>query len=63
MKRIFDIIFSLFGIIILLPLMLGISLIIKLFSETPILFKQKRVGLNEEQFYLYKFCTMKILEL
>ena len=39
--------------------MLGISLIIKLFSETPILFKQKRVGLNEEQFYLYKFCTMK----
>ena len=59
MKRIFDIIFSLFGIIILFPLMLGISLCIKFFSETPILFRQKRVGLNEEQFYLYKFCTMK----
>ena len=59
MKRLFDIIFSIIGIIILLPFMVIVSVIIKIFSRTPILFKQKRIGLNGASFYLYKFCTMK----
>ena len=59
MKRFFDIIVSMTGIIILLPLMLILCIIIKIFSSTPILFKQKRIGINETSFYLYKFCTMR----
>ncbi len=58
MKRLFDIIFSTIGIIILSPVMVIVSIIIKIFSQTPIIFKQKRIGLNEKYFYLYKFCTM-----
>jgi len=59
MKRLFDITFSFVGIILLLPLMIFLGILIKLFSDTPILFKQKRVGINESIFLLYKFCTMK----
>jgi len=58
MKRLFDIVFSLIGLIILFPLMIIIALSIKLFSNTPILFIQERIGVNETKFYLYKFCTM-----
>ena len=58
MKRLLDIIFSMIGIIVLFPLMVMVSIIIKMFSQTPIIFKQKRIGLNENDFYLYKFCTM-----
>ena len=57
-KRIFDIILSSIGILLLSPLMLFVCLLIKIFSKTPILFKQKRIGLNETEFILYKFCTM-----
>jgi len=59
MKRLFDIIFSMIGIIILSPLMVIVAIIIEMFSQTPIIFKQKRIGLNENYFYLYKFCTMR----
>ena len=58
MKRIFDIIFSIIGIIIFSPLMLIIALLVRLFSSTPIFFIQKRVGMDEVEFCLYKFCTM-----
>ncbi len=59
MKRLFDIIFSLFGIVVLSPLMLIIAFCIKCFSNTPILFIQERVGIDENIFLLYKFCTME----
>ena len=58
MKRLFDIVFSIIGIIILFPLMLITGISIKILSNTPILFIQKRVGVNEIEFHLYKFCTM-----
>ncbi len=58
MKRIFDIVFSVIGVIIFSPLMLIIALLVRLFSSTPIFFMQKRVGMGEVEFYLYKFCTM-----
>ena len=58
-KRLFDIIFSFLGVIILLPIMLVIAISIKLFSSTPIFFIQERVGMNGVAFLLYKFCTME----
>jgi exopolysaccharide biosynthesis polyprenyl glycosylphosphotransferase len=57
-KKIMDISISLFLIIILSPVLLIISLIIKLSSPGPIIFKQIRAGLRGRQFNLYKFRTM-----
>lgn len=59
MKRVFDFIISLFALIILSPLFLLISLIILIGDGTPVLFRQKRVGKNNELFTIYKFRTMK----
>lgn len=58
-KRLFDIFFSLSGIILLLPLFIIISLVLKLSSRGPVFFRQKRVTLNGREFYIYKFRTMK----
>jgi exopolysaccharide biosynthesis polyprenyl glycosylphosphotransferase len=55
-----DIYFSFIMILLLSPLMLVISLIIKINSPGPVLFRQARVGLRGRQFYLYKFRTMVI---
>jgi exopolysaccharide biosynthesis polyprenyl glycosylphosphotransferase len=57
-KRTFDIVFSLISIIVLAPLMIIVAVAIKLSSPGPILFKQKRCGLNGRQFTLYKFRSM-----
>jgi len=57
-KKIMDISVSLFMIICLSPVLLGISIMIKMTSEGPIIFKQARVGLRGRQFNLYKFRTM-----
>ena len=57
-KKIMDITISLFLIIILSPVLLGISLIIKITSRGPVIFKQTRVGLRGRPFSLYKFRTM-----
>jgi lipopolysaccharide/colanic/teichoic acid biosynthesis glycosyltransferase len=57
-KRCFDIIFSSLGLVILFPLFIFTAAIIKLTSEGPILFVQKRVGINGRIFLLYKFRTM-----
>ncbi|MEK0398727.1 sugar transferase [Tetragenococcus halophilus] len=59
-KRIFDFFGSLIGIIILLPLLLVISIIIKINSKGPVLFKQKRLGKNGKVFNIFKFRTMVI---
>jgi lipopolysaccharide/colanic/teichoic acid biosynthesis glycosyltransferase len=59
MTRLFDIIFSFLGIVILLPV--GIVLyIIGLFDTGSPVFKQERVGKNKKPFVLYKFRTMHI---
>ncbi len=58
MQRIFDITFSLLAIIFFLPLFIIISLILKMTGEGEILFFQKRVGINSEPFYVWKFVTM-----
>lgn len=60
MKRIFDIIASGLGILLLCPLFIAIALWIKLDSKGPILYKQQRVGRNNKDFTLYKFRSMRI---
>jgi len=57
-KRTFDFTLSLLGLIILSPLFLLIAVLIKLESEGPIIFKQKRVGKNGKVFDFYKFRSM-----
>ena len=59
-KRIFDIIFSLIGLILLLPLLLLIALILKIESKGPTLFMQTRVGRHKRDFKIFKFRTMFI---
>jgi len=58
LKRMADIIISGLGIIILSPLFLVLAILIKLTSPGPVLFLQRRMGLNGRKFILYKFRTM-----
>lgn len=62
MKRLFDFIASLIGLIFLSPLFLLISLLIKLSSKGPVLFRQKRVGKNGIIFTLIKFRSMTVVQ-
>jgi lipopolysaccharide/colanic/teichoic acid biosynthesis glycosyltransferase len=57
-KRMFDVIVALLALFVLLPGLLTIALAIKLSSPGPILFRQRRYGLNNEVFTIYKFRTM-----
>lgn len=57
-KRIFDFLLSLFGVIILSPIFIIVSIAIKLDSKGSILFLQKRVGRYGKEFNIYKFRTM-----
>lgn len=59
-KRLFDIVFSLLGMIILFPLFLCVALTIKIDDRGPVLFRQRRVGKKKSCFWLYKFRSMKI---
>lgn len=59
-KRFMDIVFSLLGIIMLFPIFLILIIAIKLDSQGPILFKQKRVGIHKTHFNILKFRTMRI---
>jgi exopolysaccharide biosynthesis polyprenyl glycosylphosphotransferase len=60
LKRLFDAVASITGLIILLPFMLMIGAIIWLTSGRPVIFKQLRVGRDDQVFTLYKFRTMKV---
>ncbi|MBU1911915.1 MAG: sugar transferase [Candidatus Omnitrophica bacterium] len=58
LKRVFDIIMSLAGIILALPIFLALTAMIKFLSPGPAIFKQVRSGLNGRKFVMYKFRTM-----
>ena len=58
LKRLFDIVFSLIGLVVCSPLMLLFSIIL-LFSNGPVIFKQERVGYKGVPFIIYKFRTMR----
>ena len=59
-KRIFDVICAILGIIFFLLPMLLIFILIKLTSKGPAFFRQERTGLNGNNFILYKFRTMSV---
>ncbi len=59
-KTIFDFAVSLVLLILLSPLMLVVSVMIKLDSEGPVFFRQVRVGFNGKPFVMYKFRTMRM---
>lgn len=58
LKRIIDLIVSLFITVLFMPIMVSVALIIKIDSKGPILFKQERVGKNDTRFTIYKFRSM-----
>lgn len=58
LKRIMDIVISLIGIIILLPVYIITAIIIKATSEGPFIYKQERIGLHRKPFLMYKFRSM-----
>lgn len=60
LKRLFDVVFSVIGLILLFPILLLIAILIKLDSKGPVLFIQGRVGKNNKDFNIYKFRTMRI---
>lgn len=59
-KRLFDIVLSFVGLVTLSPILLGISIIIKITSPGPVFFKQVRVGRYEKNFKIFKFRTMVV---
>ena len=59
MKRVLDFLISLFALIILSPLFLIVSVGVLISDGSPVFFRQKRVGKNNELFEIYKFRTMK----
>ena len=58
-KRSFDIVAALLGIILASPIMLIIAIAIKLDSKGPVIFKQQRMGKGAKPFNFYKFRSMK----
>lgn len=60
MKRLFELICGVFLLLILLPAFLIITIIIKFTSKGPVLFRQRRIGLNKKEFDILKFRTMRI---
>ena len=61
-KRVFDFSISFFGIILISPLLIIISLAIKSTTKGPIFFKQERYGQYGKKFLIFKFRSMKVIE-
>jgi len=59
LKRLFDILFSIIGLLVLSPLLVLISAAIIIDSGFPILYMQERIGQDEVPFKLFKFRSMK----
>jgi exopolysaccharide biosynthesis polyprenyl glycosylphosphotransferase len=57
-KRLFDLVVTIFMLLLLWPLLLVIAALIKLDSPGPIIFKQQRMGENGKIFWMYKFRSM-----
>lgn len=58
LKRLFDIVFSILGMIVLFPLFFVMVLVIKLTSKGPVFYRGVRIGMNGKPFHIYKFRTM-----
>jgi len=60
MKRLFDILSSILGLILLSPILLLITIAIKIDSIGPVFFRQTRVGRRNRDFRIFKFRTMRV---
>jgi lipopolysaccharide/colanic/teichoic acid biosynthesis glycosyltransferase len=58
LKRLFDIIFSFFGLMMISPLLLLVAIMIKITSPGPVFYRGKRVGKSGKIFRIFKFRTM-----
>lgn len=61
-KRTADVLFSLFVLILISPVLIGVALGVKLTSPGPIIFKQRRYGLDGQEILVYKFRSMTVTE-
>jgi len=59
-KRVFDFVFAVILLLLTAPILIICATAIKLESKGPILFKQKRIGKNNQEFLIYKFRTMLV---
>jgi exopolysaccharide biosynthesis polyprenyl glycosylphosphotransferase len=59
LKRVLDVTVSVVGLVLLSPLFLAVALAVRLDSQGPVLFRQKRVGADEKVFVCYMFRTMQ----
>lgn len=59
-KRTFDILVSLLGLLLLYPLMIAIAMAVRADSRGPVIFRQRRAGLNGKPFTMLKFRTMRL---
>ena len=57
-KRFLDVTASFLGLVLLSPLLLAVSLLIKIDSRGPVIFRQQRIGRNGKVFEIYKFRSM-----
>lgn len=60
MKRLFDIVTSGCGLILLSPILLLVAIWIKLDSKGPVFYRQVRVGYKNKDFHIYKFRSMRV---
>ncbi|MFA5878745.1 MAG: sugar transferase [Candidatus Margulisiibacteriota bacterium] len=60
MKIFFDFLSAIILVVLFLPIFIVITVLIKLTSKGPVIFKQKRIGQNNKIFYMFKFRTMDI---
>jgi putative colanic acid biosysnthesis UDP-glucose lipid carrier transferase len=61
-KRVFDVVFASLALVLTSPVLLVVALAIKRSSPGPVLFKQRRYGLNGEEILVYKFRSMSVCE-
>ena len=62
MKRLFDLTASLIGLIVLFPIFIVVSVLVKISSEGPVFFVQKRIGKNGKVFQMIKFRSMTVIQ-
>jgi sugar transferase EpsL len=58
-KRLFDLLFTSLGLLVISPLLLLLALLVAVADGTPVLFRQRRPGLHGRPFILYKYRTMR----
>lgn len=57
-KRIFDLLLAVLGLVILSPILLLATVLVRIYHGSPVIFTQKRPGFKGTPFYIYKFRTM-----